>query len=72
MKGAEIYFQQDAIILAGFGLFLDRIIWKWGYKIILIDGADGTHLRSRFIAISEKRNTRQYTGYYHHEWYWNY
>lgn len=56
MKGAATCFQQDASALASFGLFLDTIIWNWGHKIILVDGTDGTHLRSRFIAISEKKN----------------
>lgn len=36
LKGPAIYFQKDIIILASFGFFLDRIIWKWGHKIILV------------------------------------
>lgn len=55
MKGAATCFQQDTSALASFGLFLDTIIWNWGHKIILVDGTDGTHLRSRFIAISEEK-----------------
>lgn len=52
--------------------FLDIIIENWGHTIFLADGTDGTHLQSRFIAISEKKNTRQCAAYYHREWYCNY
>lgn len=56
MKGAVTCFQQHTSALASFGLFLDIITWNWGHKIILVDGTDGTCLRSRFIAISEEKN----------------